>query len=769
MSNIISVSGNGKDLIIDKDAVFRQIRCEKDQPLYQEIEEEYEKLLPSALQMIKPEALLGFFLFPEGKKSAIPAGSEVLYMIGTVGSEISDRASEAFQKGDYLEGMLLDGIGSAALYAFEKPVFREIRRICREKHVGIIRRFEASAHIPMELQKTVYDALQAGEKLDMKISEGYMLDPVKSSCQVFLVSKDDSVMYLTHQCGDCERKDCPARRESVTVTVKAPAAYSFSTVTGTNLLEALQENELFIHAPCGGKGRCKKCAVRVLSGNIGISAADRASFSGEELQDGKRLSCQAVLTGSCEIELITDTEENMQALGSITEQTVKDGPRAHSNAYKDDPPVKCPVRSETENRRPAASGKADAGREYGIAIDLGTTTLAFSLVDINGKRVADTCTAVNRQRSYGADVITRIEASLNQKAEILAALIREDLLRGIETLLSRNAVSPSALRLIGIAGNTTMLHLLMGYPTKGLGVFPFTAHTLALEKKSFRNVFPDSTRELFAALSDIPVVLLPGCSVFVGADIVSGLFSLGFHENDEICALIDLGTNGEMAVGNKGRLLVTSAAAGPAFEGGNIEYGTGSIPGAISSVTIRDRKAFVRTIEDGAPCGICGTGVVETAAELLRAGLMDETGALDESFLAEGFPLAQRSAGKIVFTAKDIRELQLAKAAIRAGFEVLLKRYGIGFEALSRLYIAGGFGYYLNTEKASEIGMIPKELLLKTEAVGNSSLNGVIRFMTEENPDHAEASVKRIAESSEEITLSEDPDFGELYIEHMMF
>ena len=329
-----------------------------------------------------------------------------------------------------------------------------------------------------------------------------------------------------------------------------------------------------------------------------------------------------------------------------------------------------------------------------------------------------------------------------------------------------------------------MLHLLMGYPTQGLGVYPFTAHTLALEERPLSEVLGlsgegEGLNRPLSELAGLPAFLLPGFSVYVGADIVSGVYGLDFQRSEGVNALIDLGTNGEMAIGNKDRLLVTSTAAGPAFEGGNITCGVGSIPGAISNITIEINKkpdVILKTIANEKPLGICGTGVIETASELVRNELVDETGMLDEEYFDNGFFLAEKANGEpIVFTQKDVRELQLAKSAIRAGLEVLLKRFGISCEGLDRLYIAGGFGYYLDIEKASQIGLIPKDLLPKAVAVGNSSLSGAVKFLKEwwrTLPDPTEAplgELTRLAKQGEEIALSSDPDFNDFYMEYMMF
>ena len=220
-------------------------------------------------------------------------------------------------------------------------------------------------------------------------------------------------------------------------------------------------------------------------------------------------------------------------------------------------------------------------------------------------------------------------------------------------------------------------------------------------------------------------------------------------------------------MGNKDRILVTSTAAGPAFEGGNITWGTGSIPGAICSVKLEGTDVQVKTIRDQAPEGICGTGVVEITAELVREEIVSDSGVLDDEFFERGFPLAKTPDGKeIVFTQKDVREIQLAKAAVRAGVETLLLRYGIEKEDVSRVYLAGGFGYKLDTSKAIAIGMLPEEFKDRIEAVGNSSLAGAVKYLS--NPD-GDKEIRKLVELSDEIGLSSDKDFNEFYMDAMFF
>ena len=735
MESIRIIRIDGQSLTIDYDIVFKQIKCDKNNPFYEEFKEEYEELLPQVMDVLNPVAALVFSPYPEDLGGSIKPGTEVLYMIATVGKEICGLISDYFKNGDYVKGMLTDAMASAALFSFEKPVFKVIRKMCAEKHVGIRKRYEAPGHIPMDIQKVAFDALNAGETLGLSISSGLMYDPVKSSCQVFETTQDERVMRLAHGCSDCSNTDCPHRSESVTIRVSDPKGdYEYSAASGSILSDILIENGVNINLLCGGSGRCGKCAVKILKGNVLVSADDERIFTSEELSAGMRLSCRASVSEDICLALTQTDESGMVSLPLDRDLKAVD----------------------------------DGSSPLGIAIDIGTTTLALSLINMENGAVLDTYTSINSQRKYGADVITRIEATGKGLDKELKILIEDDLLKGIKELLHKAAHGENRLNAICIAGNTTMLHLLMGYPAGSLGVYPFAPHSISLEDRTIAEVL-SACGEMPEGIKNTRTILLPGNSAYVGADIISGLYECGFHENEKTCALIDLGTNGEMAVGNKNKLYVTSTAAGPAFEGGNIRYGVGGIRGAISSVEIDGERVSLKTIGDSDDyTGICGTGVIEVTAELLKAGLIDETGVLDDKYFEDGFPLAEKKDGEtIVFTEKDIRELQLAKSAIRAGFETMLKRFGAGYNDIDKLYIAGGFGYFLNPKKAAAIGMIPNELLSKCVAAGNTSLSGVAKLIS--SLDEGIPAINRLAELGEEITLSTDRDFNDLYMEYMMF
>jgi len=537
----------------------------------------------------------------------------------------------------------------------------------------------------------------------------------------------------------------------ITVITREKENY-LSAEKGASLYSLLLSEGIGLAAVCGGKGRCGKCGVRLLSGRLDITAADRAVFSEEELENGCRLACRASLNDDITIELIYSGEE---ILADPDGMPVNNGINADSDGMPED------------NEKTAVPEIVFGKAGYGIAIDIGTTTLALALVDINQGNVLCCRTSENPQRAYGTDVISRIDAAAKGTGSELKKLISSKLYTEIIGLINDNKSEYSEIKRIAIAGNTAMLHILRGYDTSALGSYPFTPVNINHEELLLGTLL--SEEELPDDLKRIPVTILPGISAFVGADIVSGLFSLCFQEREKPCLFLDLGTNGEMAVGTESKLLVTSVAAGPAFEGGNIKWGTGSIKGAISKVSIRDGKPGIETVGGLLPpIGICGTGVIETTAELLGNGIIDETGLLSDLFFDSGYPLSKNASGEpIVFTQDDIREVQLAKSAVRAGLEILLERYGAGYNDIDRLYISGGFGHSLDTSKAAEIGMIPDGLMGKCEAKGNTSLSGLIFFLRD--PKKGRTAFERIKKISKELYLSSDEKFNRLFLEYMSF
>lgn len=510
---------------------------------------------------------------------------------------------------------------------------------------------------------------------------------------------------------------------------------------GKLLAVFLDQNGFETERPCGGNGRCGKCRVRFLDGAAAPNSFDERFLSEKELKEGVRLLCKAVIRDNCEIEIIKP-EKDM----SIEETEV----------------------SESDS----SFASKDPERSFAIAVDLGTTTIAASLIAGSSFKTAvlRSASCVNHQRRYGSDVISRISAADDGAAlKELSDIVVSDIEKLMEELLlpeKEDGRLVGSLEHIVIAGNTTMMNLLFGRDVSWLGRFPYTAPEDGLALKGI----PAET--LFKGFEGALLTAMPGISAFVGADIVSGIYYLKSCEMDIGKAMfVDLGTNGEMAVFDGDDITVTSTAAGPAFEAGGITCGVASVPGAICHVKLDDRdgkiKAACDTIGDKAPIGLCGTGVLELVSEAVRVGLVDETGLLADPYFDTGFPLAEN--GKIMLTQQDVRNLQLGKAAIRTGVEALLKG-----RSLDRLYLAGGFGSHIDMDNVKNLRMFPEDFDGKIIPVGNTSLKGAISFSQKllsgkTAIESAKNELKDIAERARVINLATLDEFDEKYIEAMNF
>jgi uncharacterized 2Fe-2S/4Fe-4S cluster protein (DUF4445 family) len=302
-----------------------------------------------------------------------------------------------------------------------------------------------------------------------------------------------------------------------------------------------------------------------------------------------------------------------------------------------------------------------------------------------------------------------------------------------------------------------MVHLLMGYSCEGIASFPFSPVTLDKVETDASLLSLNGT-----------ITLLPGSSTFIGGDIISGLLYLEADTWEKPRLLLDLGTNGEMVLGTKDSYLSASAAAGPALEGGGISCGVGGIKGAICKFSM-DRTPPFQTIGYGRPVGICGTGVVDIMAQLIIHKKMDENGLLEEPYFTDGFPVT-KAFGKqkpITFTQADIRQVQMAKSAICTGVEILLARYGISYEELDTLYLAGTLGTKIDTKSAARMGLFPEALLDKVVAVGNTSLTGAELYAS--NPEKAEERIQKIRDSITSLSLANLTEFQDLFIKNINF
>lgn len=495
-----------------------------------------------------------------------------------------------------------------------------------------------------------------------------------------------------------------------------------------NILEICREQGIYLDAPCNGNGTCGKCRVRMTEGATEPCEVEKKFLTEQEMKNGIRLACKSIPRENCVVEFPEDRAETMEI---------------HTGFYQE--------------RVAAGSKNKGVQTAYGVAVDIGTTTLAAVLIESDTGKQDKTAVSVNHQRIYGADVISRIQAACYGNAEELRHCIQNDITELIRRLMESvdNNIHISR---VAIAGNTTMLHILQGFSCEGLGKAPFRVVDNSLQKKNWKEVFEND-------FLSAEVVILPGISSFVGADITAGIYSSGmYQESEKTVMLLDIGTNGEMVLGNKKHLLASSVAAGPAFEGGNISCGMPKIAGAVTQAMLYGKQHMVvKTMGKEPPKGICGTGIIDVMYELVRHRMVDENGVLVKEWFKEGFLVDGKT---IRFTQEDIRQVQMAKAAIRAGIECLAQKYGVTLAEIDTVYIAGGFGFHLDEMKAIGIGLLPEAFRGKITAIGNSSLEGAKRVLSDTT---AEDKMRQIAADTEEINLAESSDFHDLYIKNMLF
>ena len=464
---------------------------------------------------------------------------------------------------------------------------------------------------------------------------------------------------------------------------------------------------------CNGKGTCGRCRI-LFEGQRALLpvAADRIAFSAEELRQGYRLACMHRVQGDCTVRV------------EFVESRAVEAVTAHGGGIRDGSAGAAKCSSAANGGMPGRSA------EYLIAVDLGTTTVAMQAVAADSLRelkrggrlrILGEYSCMNPQRRWGSDVISRLQAAERGEAGELAEAVRDVLEEGVEQLCGELGGRPES---IWLAGNTSMEHLLMELDTRTLGRYPFTP--VCLQEMCLPG------RQGKDGVSGQEIRLLPGISAFVGADITAGLLACGFAEcEDGECRLfIDLGTNGEMAIGRGDRLICTAAAAGPAFEG-------------------------------GAGVNVPGTDMIALLAEMLEGGVIDETGLLKEPFFDTGW-----QKGELRITQQDIRGLQMAKAAVCAGVELLMEAMGTDASRIDKVFLAGGFGYFLDVEKAAWIGLFPPQLAGRVTAVGNTSLLGACLYGGEESlREKAEAMCRR----AEVLNLAELPGFEQKYLERLNF
>lgn len=579
----------------------------------------------------------------------------------------------------------------------------------------------------------------------------------------------------------------------------------------TSLKEAINKAEIDFPFPCGGKGKCGKCRVKI-KGNLNPPTSQEKKIIPDALSDGYRLACQSILQGDAEVEipvsslvsdlkfLTEDTEEEIKANSSIKkiylhlsnptlEDQASDITRIRRELKREglnqlkvglDVAKKVPsilrkgdfkVTLVLDNNELVTLEEGDTrGDNFGLALDVGTTTLAGTLVDLDtGKRMAGK-TMLNPQINYGDDVVSRVSYLQENKGGLRE--LQNRVLRGInkiiEDLIKETGIQRENIYQATVVGNTVMQHLLTGLNPLHVALYPYVP------------VIQDSiyTQSSSIGIKINPlgrVFVFPNIAAFVGGDTVGVILSTGMHRiNKKIRLTIDIGTNGEIVLSHKGKLMAASTAAGPAFEGARISQGMWAQEGAIEKVRLENGEVIVQIIGDGEPRGICGSGLIDAISELYRVGVVDESGRIKppgeqsglwaERIVQNGdnskFILAAKdNQHQVCLTQRDIREFQLAKAAICTGVKMLLSTAKVKKEEVEEVLLAGAFGNYVNIENAYRVGLLPFFPRAEVRNVGNAAGMGAVRvLLSQDQCQEAE----KIPSLVQYVELAADPNFQNL-------
>lgn len=587
---------------------------------------------------------------------------------------------------------------------------------------------------------------------------------------------------------------------------------------GTPIFDAASWNGIAIDSTCGGHGTCKKCGIRVLEGDVPVGSIDPRAFTPDQLRDGWRLACRAPARGELVIEvppLQTRPKAALVGVGrhvilrpaiqkrhlQLSEPTLEDQ-RSDLQRVLDAledlaPRVELPVLRSLGTTLRANGFDVTAvvsddllidveagdttGRRFAIAFDLGTTTVVATLLDLETGQPAAVRSMLNRQQPFGADVISRISATMLDEGamDALTARAKETLSQLTEEVCAEAGVDPHDVYEVTICGNVTMTQLVLGIDPEPLSMAPFVvaAHELPPVTAADLGVAVHPRARAFA---------FPSIGAYVGGDIVAGMLATGLARDRRLRLFIDVGTNSEIALGNQDGVVATAAPAGPAFEAAQIRCGMRAADGAIEGVRIVDGRLELEVIGDVEPVGMCGSGLVDAVSELVVAGLLDHSGRfVDDETAAEVCPgLAGRltyidkmrvfmlhprgedPAAGVSLSQRDVRELQFAKASIATGWQILLQELGIDPSEIAQVLLAGSFGAFLSPASAVRIGLVPRMALPRIVSAGNVAGEGAkIAALSLRERAEAHALVRDVRY----VELSGRSDFNDAFIDQLAF
>jgi uncharacterized 2Fe-2S/4Fe-4S cluster protein (DUF4445 family) len=598
-----------------------------------------------------------------------------------------------------------------------------------------------------------------------------------------------------------------------------PAGDEVRVPSGTPIFDAASWNGIAIDSTCGGHGTCKKCKVRIVSGDVPVGTIDPRAFTTDELRDGWRLACRGLARSDLVVEvppLQTRPKAALVGVGRhvilrpavqkrhlVLEEATLEDQRSDLQRVLDGLDDLEPYTSLDLLRTLGGTLRKShfdvtavvcdqqlielepgdtTARRFAIAFDLGTTTVVATLLDLDSGQPLAVRSMLNRQQPYGADVITRISATMMDELALGALRDRahETLATLTQEVLTEARVDALEVYEITVCGNVTMMQLALGIDPEPLSMAPFVVST---------HEFPPVRAHDFGVSIHprAPAFVFPSLGAYVGGDIVAGMLATGLTRDRRLRLFIDVGTNSEIALGSVDRVLATAAPAGPAFEAAQIRCGMRAAEGAIEGVRIADQSLTLEVIGDVEAVGMCGSGLVDAVAELVHCGLLDHSGRFipDEDAVARLPGLASRltkigeervfvldwrgsedPASAVFLSQRDVRELQFAKASIATGWNILLAELGVAPDEITQVLLAGSFGAYLTPLSAVRIGLVPKLALPRIVSAGNVAGEGAkIAALSLRERAEAESILREV----EYIELSGRADFNDLFIDQLAF
>jgi uncharacterized 2Fe-2S/4Fe-4S cluster protein (DUF4445 family) len=581
--------------------------------------------------------------------------------------------------------------------------------------------------------------------------------------------------------------------------------------SGTPVFDAASWNGIAIDSTCGGHGTCKKCKVRVVKGDVPVGALDPRAFSPAELREGWRLACRAGAREDLVVEVPPLQSRPKAALAGVGRHVILRPSVQKRHLVLEEPTLEDQrsdlqrVLDAIDDLEPQASVELlrelggilrrsnydvtavicdedlidiepgdTTARRFAIAFDLGTTTVVATLLDLDSGQPVAVRSMLNRQQPHGADVITRISATMMDQTALgtLRDRAHETLAELTAEVCAEGEVDAREVYEITVCGNVTMMHLALGIDPEPLSMAPFVVST---------HSFPPVRAAEFgvAVHPRAPAFVFPSLGAYVGGDIVAGMLATGITRDRRLRLFIDVGTNSEIALGSNERVLATAAPAGPAFEAAQIKCGMRAADGAIEGVKIDGDELTLEVIGDTEPAGICGSGLVDAVAELVHAGILDHSGRFitdeDAATLHPGLARRLKKIGEqrvfmlaenVYLSQRDVRELQFAKASISTGWNILLRDLGVDPGDITQVLLAGSFGAYLTPLSAVRIGLVPDLALPRIVSAGNVAGEGA-KIAALSLRERAEA--YSILREVEYVELSGRADFNDLFVDQLAF